>query len=250
MFKRLFAASAVALVTAAPVAAVDVTAMTDSERQAFRDEIRAYLLDNPEVLMEAIQVLETRQADEQAANDVTLLQVNAEQIYNDPTWWVGGNPDGDITIVEFLDYRCGYCKRAHPEVAELINSDGNIRLIVKEYPILGEQSVLASRFALGVRVVEGDEAYKDINDTLMVMRAEISQESLSSLSESKGYNTKAVFDAMNGPEVQQTIVANRELAQRLSISGTPSFVFQDEMVRGYVPLEGMREIIKDIRADG
>ena len=250
MFKRLISATAIALATAAPLAAFDMNAMTEEERATFRSEIRAYLLDNPEVLMEAIEVLESRQAEQQAADDATLLQVNAEQIFNDPTSWVGGNPDGDITIVEFLDYRCGYCKRAHPEVAELIESDGNIRLVVKEYPILGEESVLASRFALGVREVEGDDAYKTVNDMLMTMRSQVSEQGLSSLSESLGYDTPAIFDAMNSESVQQTILANRELAQRLSISGTPSFVFQDEMVRGYVPLDGMRQIVKGIRADG
>ncbi|KMW56423.1 Protein-disulfide isomerase [Candidatus Rhodobacter oscarellae] len=247
MLTRLLSATALALVVGGPVAAFDMSAMSAEERDALRSEIRAYLLDNPEVLMEAIQVLESRQADQQAADDIALLQVNADALLNDPTSWVGGNPDGDVTIVEFLDYRCGYCKRAHPEVAELIASDGNIRLIVKEFPILGEESVQASRFALAVREVGGDEAYKAVNDGLMTMRGQISERSLRAMASDQGLDADAVMAAMSSEAVQRIIAQNRALGQRLSISGTPSFVFGDQMVRGYVPLDAMREIIAEER---
>jgi protein-disulfide isomerase len=132
---------------------------------------------------------------------------------------------------------------------ELIESDGNIRFVVKEFPILGEESVLASRFALGVREVEGDEAYSKVHDELMEFRGNITEDSLSDLSETLGYETKAVFDAMNGDAVKEIIRANRALGQRLSINGTPSFVFQDEMVRGYVPLDAMRQIVDEVRGE-
>ncbi len=249
MLKSLKLAALCALF-ATPLAAFDMSAMTDEERQSFRNEIRAYLLENPEVLLEAIGVLEAREAEEQAQSDLALVSDNAEAIFNDGFSFVGGNPEGDITIVEFLDYRCGYCKRAHPEVKELIASDGNIRLILKEFPILGEQSVLASRFALGVRAVEGDEACLDINDTLMTLRGEITEESLSNLAESKGFDTPAVFEAMNGPKVQEAIIRTRELAQRLQINGTPSFVFETELLRGYAHLDAMRQVVEDLRAEG
>ncbi len=162
--KTLTLAAAFAALIASPLAAFDMDAMTDAERDAFRAEIRAYLLDNPEVLMEAIAVLEERQASQQAQGDIDLVSVNAEAIFNDGYSWVGGNPDGDITVVEFMDYRCGYCKKAHPEVTELLGTDGNIRFIVKEFPILGDQSVLAARFAIAVKKVMGDDAYGRAHD--------------------------------------------------------------------------------------
>ena len=242
--------AALCAMLATPLSAFDMSAMTDAERDSFRAEIRAYLLENPEVLLEAIGVLEAREAEEQAQNDLSLVADNAEALFNDGFSFVGGNPEGDITIVEFLDYRCGYCKRAHPEVKELIASDGNIRLILKEFPILGDQSVLASRFALGVKEVQGDDAYLDINDTLMTLRGEITEASLSNLSDSKGYDTPAVFAAMNGPKVQEAIIRTRELAQRLQINGTPSFVFETELLRGYAPLDTMRQVVEDLRAEG
>ena len=144
------------LMLSAPALAFDMEAMSDSERTAFRAEIRAYLLDNPEVIMEAVAALEEAQNQAQAQSDIALVQANAADIFDDGYSWVGGNPDGDITLVEFLDYRCGYCRRAHGEVAQLLESDGNIRLIVKELPILGEQSLLASRFAIAAKQVAGD----------------------------------------------------------------------------------------------
>ncbi len=247
--KTRLLAVALAALTATPLAALDIAGMTDEERLLFRSEVRNYLMDNPEVLIEAINVLERRQADAQAAGDVSLIQTNADAIFSDGHSIVGGNPDGDITIVEFMDYRCGYCRKAHPEVTELLETDGNIRFVVKEFPILGEQSVLASRFAIAVAAVEGDEAYWDVHDELMTLRGEVSEQGLSDMSEEKGWDTRSIFTEMNSPKTEQIIAENRALAQRLQINGTPSFVFQDEMVRGYVPLDGMQEIVAKVRGD-
>ncbi|MEM9139116.1 MAG: thioredoxin domain-containing protein, partial [Pseudomonadota bacterium] len=102
--------------------------MTDAEREAFRAEVRAYLLENPEVIYEAIQVLEQRRDQEAAQADVGLIAQNTEALFNDGYSFVAGNPDGDVTIVEFLDYQCGFCKRAHPVVEELLDRDPNLRL--------------------------------------------------------------------------------------------------------------------------
>ncbi|RUS59112.1 DsbA family protein [Pseudorhodobacter sp. E13] len=244
--KKLIATTAVAMALAAGVsgAAFAQSKLSEAERADFRAEVRAYLMENPEVLMEAIAVLEERRNAEAAANDIALLQTNADEIFNDPASWVGGNPDGDITVVEFMDYRCGYCKKAFEEVAELIESDGNIRFVVKEFPILGEQSELASRFAVAVLQVEGAEAYEKAHDALMVMRADVTAESLAALGAEVGLaDTDAVMARMTSPEVTAVIEANRALAQRLDVNGTPTFVIDETLVRGYVPLDGMRQIV-------
>ena len=122
----------------------DVKSMSKAEREAFREEIRSYLLENPEVIYEAIQILEERRKNAAADADRDLVASNADAIYNDGHSWASDNADTDITVVEFLDYRCGYCKRAHPEVAELLERDPKIKLIVKEFPILGPDSVKAA----------------------------------------------------------------------------------------------------------
>lgn len=246
--KRIILAAALSL-TAGFAQAFDLSAMTDAERDAFRAEVRAYLLDNPEVLMEAIGVLEERQAVAEAANDQNLARAFENELTNDGYSYVGGNPDGDITIVEFMDYRCGYCKRAFPEVEALVSHDGNIRVVVKEYPILGEQSVLAARFAIAVKQTSGDEAYKLVHDTLMNMRGAITETALEQLARTAGLSVQDVFSQMNSDAVTEVLRRNAELGARMQISGTPTFVVEDEMVRGYVPQSQLAAIIAEQRAD-
>jgi len=247
MIRPLLLAPLAALAFAVEAQAFDVTAMNDAEKQAFRAEIRAYLLENPEVLMEAIAVLEQRQAEGQVEADRARVAATADDLYNDGYSWIGGNPDGDVTLVEFMDYRCSFCRRAHPEVQELVKGDGNIRYIVKEYPILGEESVAASRFAMAVKAVEGDEAYKTVHDQLITLRGTMSEDSFARISDDLGLDTDAILVEMQNPAIEEMIQNNYRLAQRLEISGTPSFVFDTEMVRGYVPLQSMQGIVQAIR---
>ena len=246
MFARLIAlpfAAALAL----PVAAMDLKALSDEERALFRAEVRAYLLDNPEIIMEAVTLLQSREAEAAAQADFNLVSDNAKAIFDDGFSWVGGNPDGDITLVEFLDYRCGYCKRAHDEVAKLLETDGNIRWIVKEFPILGEQSVLASRFAVATKQIAGDESYKAMHDALMSFNGDVTLQSLRRLATTFGLDTDAIEARMDSDEVTREIAETRALAQTLQITGTPTFVLQDEMLRGYLPYDQMEALVKEKR---
>lgn len=229
-------------------AAIGQEAMTDAERTAFRAEVKAYLLENPEVLIEAMDVLQARQQADAQANEKLLVENNRDAIFNDSASWVGGNPDGDVTVVEFLDYRCGYCRKAWQEVDELVKSDGNIRIVMKEFPILGEQSVISSRFAIAVLQLHGNEAYINAHDALISLRADANDESLERLAGDLGHDWAELQARMNAPEVTAVIEANHALAQKLDISGTPTFVVDGTMVRGYLPLDGMREIIAQERA--
>ena len=247
---RILAALALSTAIAAPAAAFDLEAMTDAERDAFRAEIRAYLLDNPEVLMEAIGVLEQREAEAQVAADEAMVAANLEAITDDGYSWVGGNPDGDITLVEFTDYRCGYCRRAHAEVEQLLSADGNIRFIIKEFPILGEGSVLSARFAIAVKNLHGDDAYKEAHDALITLRADATPESLERLAEALGHDAGEVFAEMESPAVSEVIDQNRALASALQISGTPTFVLGNRMLRGYVPAAQMQSLVDAERSEG
>jgi len=235
---------AIAALLATPAAAFDMTKMTDAEREAFRAEVRAYLLDNPEVLAEAINELQNRQAEAAAKGDAELVKANAEDLFNDGYSFVGGNPEGSLTIVEFLDYRCGYCRKAHAEVAELVSSDGDIRYVVKEFPILGDQSVVASRFAIAALQSLGAEAYEKINAGFYEsFRGDVTVETLTAFATELGLDSAAIFAKMNAPEVTKIIEENHRLAQRMQVSGTPTFVMGGRMLRGYAPLEAMREIV-------
>ncbi|MBY4892403.1 DsbA family protein [Rhodobacteraceae bacterium N5(2021)] len=245
--KRMLMSVAAVAMLALPLGATEIGDMTDAERQAFRAEVRQYLLDNPEVLMEAIGVLEQRQAEEEAAAQEVAVAENAPALFNSSFDHVGGNLDGDVVIVEFVDYRCSFCRRAHPEVAELIETDGNIRIITKEFPILGEQSVLASRFAIATSIALGGEAYELVRDGLMAMRSDVTELALARLADDLSLDSEAIFAAMDDPLVQTTIDANYALGQRMGITGTPSFVFGDQLVQGYVPLSNMQDIVAIIR---
>lgn len=227
---------------------VALAQMTETEREAFRAEVRAFLLEEPEVLVEAMEVLQMQQEQNAAQRDLAMLRDNAELIYRDPNSWAGGNLEADLTIVEFVDYRCGYCRKAHDEVAELVESDGNIRLVLKEFPILGEQSLMASQFAIAVRQLHGDDVYKAAHDALITMRGDVVPDTLARLAGDLGLDPSPIADKMKTPEVQAIIDANHALGTMMEINGTPTFVIDETMVRGYVPLQGMRQIVDGQRA--
>ncbi|SIS77731.1 Protein-disulfide isomerase [Roseivivax lentus] len=252
MFKS--ALTALALVTAGATGAYaqgfDITDMSDAERDAFRAELRDYLMENPQVIIEAVNALEARQAAEAEAAAEQAVTANAAAIKNDGVSWVGGNPEGDITVVEFMDYRCGYCRRAAPEVEELVASDGNIRFVIKEFPILGEASMTMSRFAIATQRVAGDEAYKQVHDTLMALSGEPTEPVLRRIAEEFLLDGDAILAEMNSDSVTRQIAETRALAETLQIRGTPTFVMGDALVRGYVTLDEMRDIVSAERSDG
>lgn len=233
--------------SALPAQSFDLSEMTAQERAAFRAEVRAYLLENPEVIFEAVDIMEARQAEAQARQDVNLVSAHAADIFDDGYSWIGGNPVGDITLVEFVDYRCGYCRKAHEEVARLVEKDGNIRLVLKELPILGEASTMSSRFAIAVKQSAGDNAYKAAHDALISLRSDVNEVTLGRLASSLGLNAQEIFAQMNSEDVTQEIATTRQLAQRLRITGTPTFVMHDELLRGYMPLDVMEQLVGEKR---
>ncbi len=233
-----------------PAAALDLEALSPAERTAFRAEVRAYLLDNPEVLLEAIAALEERQAGAQSADDAALIAQNAAALFDSPHSWVGGNPDGDVTVVEFVDYNCGFCRRALPEVVDLLEADPGVRLVMKELPILGPDSELASRFAIAVLQIAGDDAYFEAHERLLTLQGPVTAPAVTRLGTEMDLDMEAITARMQGAEVGAVIEANRALAAALGINGTPTFVVGDVMVRGYVPLDAMRSLVEGQREEG
>lgn len=233
----------------APVHAQD-TAMSDADRAALHAEIRAYLLKNPEVLVEAMNALQLREDDAATQRDLMLVSSESDAIFLNPNDWVGGNPDGDITLVEFMDYRCSYCRKAYTDVSELLKTDGNIRFVVKEFPILGEASLLSSQFAIAVRMLHGDAAYEAAHHALMTLRGEPTPEILTQLATDLGLDSQPVLARMGAADVQAVIDGNHALAATMGISGTPAFVMKDLILRGYAPLEDMRAIVAEARQGG
>ncbi len=246
--RPFLAALGLCLALAAPAGADGLTDMTDAEKAAFGEAVRAYLLENPKVLVEAMTILQDRQAEADALADDELVAQNASLIFDDGVSWVGGNPEGDITVVEFMDYRCGYCKKAFAEVEDLVASDGNIRFILKEFPILGEDSIITSRFAVAVQQLHGAEAYKAVHDQLMELRGAPEEATLSRMATDLGLDPAPILTRMGSDDVTAVIAANHALADTLSIAGTPTFVMGGTLLRGYVPLDAMKQMVADARA--
>ncbi|MBU2958578.1 DsbA family protein [Paracoccus sp. 1_MG-2023] len=244
--KRMIAALALGTALAGPALSFDIQSMTDEERAAFGDAVREYLIANPQTLVEAITALEESQAATSAMNDQELIAENSAAIFEDGHSWVGGNPDGDLTMVEFMDYRCGVCRQYNDSVFDAVEDDGNIRLIVKEFPILGEDSERSSRFALSVRDLGGDEAYKKAHDALITLRSSASDDALRQIAEDVGVDADQAIAGMEDDAVTEILRKNYELAQKMGIQGTPSFVIGDQLLRG-VPRAGIASTVEQIR---
>lgn len=247
MLIKTIAIAGIALLGATFAQAAELLEMSDAEREAFRAEVREYLLDNPEVILEAIQVLEKRQAQDEAQSDLDLVRNNFDALVNDGYSWVGGNPEGSITIVEFSDYRCTYCKRAHDEVQALLANNDDVRYVLKEFPILGPDSKLAAQAAVSILVNQGDEIYENFNDLLMRHNGAVNVKSMSKLIKRAGGDVDLMIEHMEDELVQQILASNRALGQKMQISGTPSFVIGSEMLRGFMPLAGMQQYIDRAR---
>lgn len=244
--KAILTAAALAATTL-PALAFDPADMTKAEKAAFGQAVRDYLMANPEVLVESINVLEERRLADESKNDTLLVMNNHEAIFADGHSWVGGNPEGDVTLVEFIDYRCGVCKKVHPDLEKLISADGNIRWILKEFPILTQESDLAARFAVAVQQEAGPEAYKQAHDRLMETRGPVNLESLSQLAGELDVDGKAVLNRMNTEQVSAVLRKNRQLAEQMSVMGTPTFIIDGEMLRG-MPADGLESAIARARA--
>lgn len=252
--REVLAIAALALTLAMPMASVaqeqsrpTLTDMTEIEREAFRSEVRAYLLEHPEVLREAIQVLESRKETEQRTADMALIAANREQLFDGTNSWVAGNPDGDVTLVEFSDYRCGYCKRAHPELKELLRRDPNVRLVVREFPILGPDSIIAARMATAALDLDR-EKFGALNDALMSFEGSLNEAVAYQIASQVGYDIAELKERAATAEVEARIGDTYKLARELGLEGTPSFVLGNQIIRGYLPVDRMLAAVGDARA--
>lgn len=249
----LAAALAAGLLLAAPPLArpaeaqATPTEMKPEERALLRAEVRRYLLEHPEVIMEAVQVLERRRAEAEAEAGRAAVARHMDELANDGYSVVAGNPDGDVTIVEFTDYNCGFCRRAHPETRALLESDPNLRLVIKEFPILGPESRVASEAAMAA-VAQGRELYLAFNDAMMRHGAKLDARAVWRIADEVGLDVDRLKADAKDPEIAARIARTQALAQALGIDGTPSFVIGDQVEKGYRPLEVLRERVAEVRA--
>lgn len=226
--------------------AAPAAGLSAEQTDAIKGLVRQYILDNPEVIIESMQNYQIRQhlAEQEAA--ATAVAKHRDEIKNDPSAPVAGNPDGDVTVVEFFDYRCAYCKRVFPTVQDLLKSDGNVRYVFKELPILGPDSVTASHAALAVWSLD-PQKYFEFHSALMEARGTLGEAQVLAIAKKVGLDPDKVKKAMAKPEIEATIQRNLVLAQALNIQGTPAFVVGDTLVPGAIDGDQLRELVAAAR---
>lgn len=240
--RRLAAAAFIAALPAfAAPPAVAADALTPAQQDAVRELVHQYLLDNPEVLIEALQAYQARADAESQKRQQAALDSSQAELEGDPSSPVVG-ADGDVTIVEFMDYRCGYCKQVFPALSALLKSDGNIRYVVKEFPILGPDSVIASRAALAVWRLT-PERYFDYHSALMTSRGAFDEKRVLDIATDVGLDAKAIAAEMKNPEIKATIAKNEDLARALGIRGTPAFVIGGQLIPGAVDAATLAHLV-------
>lgn len=200
--------------------------------------------ENPEIIREAVVLLEAADQAAQAEAAAQALADAREIIENDPNAPVLGNPDGDVTVVEFFDYNCSYCRRVYPNITALLQTDKNIRVVMREWPILGEESVYAARASLAAR---NQDKYEEFHKALMGGRGRANEAAVINLAENLGMDIEKLRSDMDSPEVAAHLETSQRLTRALGFNGTPAFVIGDQIVPGAIELDRMRALIEDAR---
>lgn len=210
-----------------------------------RELVLETILENPEIVLEAVGLIERREQERQARAIQASLLEHRELLENDTNAPAIGNPDGDVTVVEFFDYNCPYCRRAKPEIEALLERDPNIRIVMREWPILGDGSTFAARAALAARM---QGKYEEFHWSLMGMEGRAEEASVLRIAQEVGLDIERLLADMDHPDVAAHIATSTELTQALGFSGTPSFVIGDALVPGVVDASELERLADLARA--
>jgi protein-disulfide isomerase len=228
-----------------PVRADDV--VSPAQKSAFEQIIRDYILQHPELLIEALQSAEDRMKVQAEAIARAAVVEKRHELLDDPTSPVAGNPKGDVTIVEFFDYRCPYCKQVEPALEALLKEDRQLRIVYKEFPILGKDSVYATRAALAARK---QDKYERFHGAMMATKGQVDEKLILQVAATAGLDTERLKSDMQAGEIDDIIKRNYDLAQALDIHGTPGFVIGGEVVPGAIDIATMKQKIAAARKSG
>ena len=239
---RRFAPTLFALALCAAPLPTSAQSFTDTQRSDIQAIVRSYLIAHPEVLEEAMNELNKRQAAEETAKHEAAIGQNADSIFNSPHGVVLGNKDGDVAFVEFFDYNCGYCKRAMADMLDLLKSDPKLKIVLKEFPVLSEGSVEAAKVAVAVRM-QDPKKYLDFHTKLLGGRGPVDKARALAAAKDVGLDVARIEKDLANPEVRATIEENMKLAEDMGLNGTPSYVIGKQVVVGAVGLEGLKEKI-------
>ncbi len=240
-------------VTSAPftlTATPDILAQfTPEQRDAIGPIVRDYLLAHPEVLEEVVAELDRRRAAATAAQQSEALVAQRDTLLNSDRQVVLGNPEGDVTLVEFFDYNCTYCRAAHRDLMRLLDEDPSLRVVLKEYPVLGQGSVEAAQVAIALNEVAPDR-YLEFHDRVLREQGQANGNRALAIADELGIDPLTIRAAMESPNVEETISEVYELATALGITGTPTYVLGNEVVVGAVGYDNLVGKIQQVRACG
>lgn len=234
MLKRISTVAAAAALIPAALAGSPALAkdgFNDSQKKELRKIIREYLVKNPEVIVEALREMRRREEARKVAAAKKAISESRDALLKNASDPVGGNKKGSVTVVEFFDYNCGWCKRTYSHMKAAVKSDGDVRIVYKEFPILAPSSRLAAQAALAAKK---QGKYEIMHDMLMTHRGTLDEAQIMAIAEKAGLNVRQLKTDMKSPEVEAAIAANMALARKLNIGGTPAFVIGGKLIPGFM----------------
>ncbi len=227
----------------------DALAFDEAEKEEIGQIVRDYLLQNPEIMIEVQQALEAKQEAEAANRIAQTLSESSQKLFNDPIDPVFGKADGDVTVVEFFDYNCGFCRRGLADMEYIITNDDNVRFVLKEFPIFGPNSTAVHTVAMAFHSI-APEKYYDYHVSMMRQEGQINQSKALELAQAQGVDVDALQGAMQNPEITSSFRQTDVLATGLGITGTPSYIIGDEVVVGALGKDVLMEKIDNMRKCG
>jgi protein-disulfide isomerase len=245
-FAALLCASAVMAAAILPAGALSPTDKPEIEKI-----VREYLLANPEVLRDAMMELQRREAEAESKERSAAVKKNEKLIFDSPRGVVVGNRQGDVTVVEFFDYNCGYCKRALEDMMVIMKADPKVKFVLKEFPVLGPGSIEAAQVAVAVRMQDKDgKKYMDFHQRLLAVRGQVDGAKAREAAKGAGADMAQLERDLKTDEIKATLVESHQLADALGINGTPSYIVGNEVVPGAVGAQKLGAIITSVRKCG
>lgn len=218
--------------------------LTPEQKKAVEQVIQDYFLKHPEFMVDVLRAAEAKLKEQKAEDAKQAITERRSDLLADASSPIGGNPDGDVTIVEFFDYRCPYCKQVEPSLEALLKEDPKIRVVYKEFPVLGPESVYATRMALAAKK---QDRYAAFHTAMMAAKGKITDDVVEKIAAGAGVDVAKAKTEMKSPDIDAVIKRNYALAEALDINGTPAFVIGTVLVPGSTDLDGLRKLVADAR---
>ncbi len=226
---------------------VNAAAFSDDQKKEVEDIVHAYLNEHPEILNEMVEKLKLKEEKDAASAQTSTLATSSQNIFHNASDGVIGNPSGNVTIVEFMDYNCGWCRKSIKNVQELVKKDKNVRVVMKEWPIFGEGSEAGARAAMAA-AKQGK--YWELHQALFAFQGQVTPDVVTQVAKSIGLDMKRLKEDMASADIDANLSATVKLATALKFTGTPGFLVNKNVYPGYLELARMETMVAEERAKG